>query len=224
MQKIHGISPHGLCDQSNKPARSGIFSKLDPPSSAGRSANYRATCFELFLYFLFWISMFYFIGFISHIQFEDVCDTVLIFKFDWMVLSSFITGHYCAHSHCLTYPRIIEEFQARTTLIHTRGMPLVLCCLTQPMNNTECSAVFRVSRVYASIYLDVVYIATFCYILLKNLDSILLCSFPLKYTQNMQPQKTQIALSMVSSSSGMYTSWNFLVKLSNIRQILNKGS
>jgi hypothetical protein len=50
----------------------------------------------------------------------------------------------------------------------------VLYLLTKPVNNTECSIVFHISGVCASVCGSDVYLAILCITLLENLDSVLL--------------------------------------------------
>jgi hypothetical protein len=69
---------------------------------------------------------------------------------------------------------MVEEFGARKPFTHIHIMPLVLDLLAEPVDSIKCGVVILVSRMRASIYFSVVYMAMFCFIQLKNLDSVLM--------------------------------------------------
>lgn len=98
-------------------------------------------------------------------------------------------------------------------------MHLVLYLLTQPINNSEQSAVLCVSRLCSRIYLNVIYVATFCLTQLKNFDSILMW-LPLHiYTEDYMASKCiNCLLSQACILLKMLE-----VRMSNIGRILNKG-
>ena len=76
--------------------------------------------------------------------------------------------------------------------------------ITQPVNNTECHIVLWVGRMCPSIYFQVVDVAAFCLTKFKHFYSIF--------------------MGWVSCSSGVQTSWNFVMSVSIPSRILNSRS
>lgn len=120
-----------------------------------------------------------------------------------------------AHSCCLKCPLLIKEFWARKPQIHMHSMTLILYLLAEPVTLNVVLWTMSLHDVPFYVYFIVVYIATSSFTQLKILNPYS-CGFPyICNCKNTSPWNAQIASSVVSYFSGMYTSWNFEVRLCN---------